>query len=158
MEYCFAFSKTAPSCSDPNVYFFSSSVFEVCGLSEVFEFCHIFNFFLISLHCLHGLSCTFPCVLLGQLSDFLSSDCLSVYHLFWVFLCERAKSSANLKFVSFFFPLTLIPSEMSAFLKASSLTAVNSLGDNGSLCLTPLFIGNSSDINLSKWILAVAWL
>ena len=37
-------------------------------------------------------------------------------------------------------------------------TAVNSLGKNGSPCLTPLFTGNSSDTNLSKWIPAVAWL
>ena len=35
------FSKTAPGCSDPGIYFFCS-VFEVCDLSEVFEFCHFF--------------------------------------------------------------------------------------------------------------------
>ena len=47
---------------------------------------------------------------------------------------------------------------MSAFLKTSSITAVNSLGESGSLCLTPLVIGNLSDTNLSTWILAVGWL
>ena len=32
-------------CSDPGIYFFCSGVFEVCGLSDVFEFCHFFSFF-----------------------------------------------------------------------------------------------------------------
>ena len=41
---CF-FSKTAPGCSDPGIYFFFCSVFKVCVLSEVFEFCHFFYFF-----------------------------------------------------------------------------------------------------------------
>ena len=40
-------SKIAPHCSDPGIDFFFCSIFEVCGLSEVFEFCHFFNFFLI---------------------------------------------------------------------------------------------------------------
>ena len=40
-------SKTAPRCSDSGIYFFFSGVFKVCGLSEVFEFCHFFNFLLI---------------------------------------------------------------------------------------------------------------
>ena len=41
------FSKTAPRYSDSSIYFFFSGVFKVCGLSEVFEFCHFFNFLLI---------------------------------------------------------------------------------------------------------------
>ena len=41
------FSKTAPRCSDSGIYFFFSGVFKVCGLSEVFELCHFFNFLLI---------------------------------------------------------------------------------------------------------------
>ena len=45
---CFFFLKTAPGCSDPGIDFFFSSVFEVCGLSEAFDFCHFSNFFLIS--------------------------------------------------------------------------------------------------------------
>ena len=64
-------------------------------------------------------------------------------------LLKVAILSANLKFVRFS-PLTLIPSEMSASLKMSSITAVNSLGESGSPCLTPLFIGNSSDTDLSS--------
>ena len=40
-------SKTAPRCSDSGIYFFFSGVFMVCGLSEVFEFCHFFKFLLI---------------------------------------------------------------------------------------------------------------
>ena len=39
------FSKTASRCSDSGIYFFFSGVFKVCGLSEVFEFCHFFFFF-----------------------------------------------------------------------------------------------------------------
>ena len=70
---------------------------------------------------------------------------------------KRATSSANLK-LGRFSPSTFTPSEMSAFLKTSSITAVNNLGESGSPCLTPLCIGNSSDTDLSKWILAVAWL
>ena len=83
--------------------------------------------------------------------------------MFCLFVClfffslKRAISAANLKFVRFS-PSILIPSERSAFLKTSSVTAVNSLGESGSPCLTPLCIGNLSDTNLSKWILAVAWL
>ena len=166
------FSKTVPGCSDLGIDFFFCSVFEVCGLSKVFEFCRFVNLFLdqlVYVHGLHGLSriLSFPCVCLGQLSDLLSSDCSSVVPvvLFCFFVCffffffflKRAISSANLKFLRFSSP-TLIPSEMSAFLKTSSITAVNSIGESGSPCLTPLFIGNSSDTYLSKSILAVAWL
>ena len=43
----FFFSKIAPRCSDPGTYFFFCSVFKVCVLSEVFEFCHFFYFLLI---------------------------------------------------------------------------------------------------------------
>ena len=41
---------------------------------------------IVYLHCLHGFSCTlsFPCVFLSQLSDFLSSDCLSFPPMFSV--------------------------------------------------------------------------
>ena len=101
---------------------------------------------------------SFLCVFLSQLSDFLSSDYLSeFFSICFVVSLKRATSSANLKLVRFS-PSTLTPSEMSAFLKTSSITAVNNLGENGSPCLTPLCIGNSSDTDLSKWILAVAWL
>ena len=116
----FVFSKTAPCCCDPGIYFFFCSVFKVCGLSEVFEFCHFFYFLLIYLleflHCLHGLSCTlsFLCVFLSQLSYFLSSDCLSVFFICFVVSLKRATSSANLKLVRFS-PSTLTPSVMSAF-------------------------------------------
>ena len=41
------FSKTAPRCSNSGIYFIFSGVFKVCGLSEVFEFCHFFRFLLI---------------------------------------------------------------------------------------------------------------
>ena len=44
-------------------------------------------------------------------------------------------------------PFTLIPSEISAFLKISSLIVVRSLGEIGSPYLTPLFIGNIMDTN-----------
>ena len=70
---------------------------------------------------------------------------------------KRATSSANLKLVRFS-PSTSTPSEMSAFLKTSSITAVSYLGESGSPCLAHPCIGNSSATNLSKWILAVAWL
>ena len=40
---CF-FSKTAPCCSDPGIYFFFCTIFEECGLSRVFEFCNFINF------------------------------------------------------------------------------------------------------------------
>ena len=70
---------------------------------------------------------------------------------------KRATSLANLMFVRFS-PSTVIPSEMPTFLKTPSITAVNSLGESRSPCLAPLCIGNSSDTNLSIWILAVAWL
>ena len=78
------------------------------------------------------------------------------FHLFCCFV-EKATSSANLKLVGFS-PSTLTPSEMSAFLNTSSMTAVNNLGESGSPCLTPLCIGNSVDTSLSRWTLAVAWL
>ena len=45
---------------------------------------------------------------------------------------------------------------MSAFLKTSFITAENSLDDSGSPCLTPMYIGNLSDTNSSKWIFALA--
>ena len=127
--------------------FFFCSVFEVCGLSEVFEF---FADQLVYLRCLHG--CCVVCLSLvyfrpiSRLSEFKLFKCFSVC---FVFLLRRATSSANLKFVRFS-TSTLIPSETSAFLKTSSITAVNSLGESESTCLTPLFIGNSPYINLSK--------
>ena len=62
---------------------------------------------------------------------------------------KRVTLSANLKFV-WFSPSTLIPSQMSSFLETSSITAVNSLDESGSPCLTPLFIGNSLQTTLSK--------
>ena len=89
-----------------------------------------------------------------RLSEFRLFKCFSIC---FVVSLKRATSSANLKLVRFS-PSTLTPSEMSAFLKTSSITAVNSLGESGSPCLTPLCIGNSSDTALSKWILAVSWL
>ena len=70
------------------------------------------------------------------------------------FPLKRATSLANPKFERFSLS-TLIPSEMADFLKTSSVTAGNSLGESGSPCMTPLFIGNSLDTNLSTWILAV---
>ena len=79
------FPKTAPRCSDPGVDFFFCSVFEVCGLSEVFEFCHFLIFFpdqLVYLHCLHG-----------QLSDSLSG----FFPICFALSLKRATSSANLK-------------------------------------------------------------
>ena len=48
------------------------------------------------------------------------------------------------------------PSEISAFLNTSSITAVNNLGESGSPCLTPLCIWNTVDTNLSRWTIAVA--
>ena len=95
----------------------------------------------------------FSSLFLDQLSDFLSS---SVFPVVLVFSLKRATSSANLK-LAWFSPWTLIPSE-SAFLKMFSTVAVSSLGEIGSPFLTHLFIGDSSDTNLCKWILAVAWL
>ena len=69
---------------------------------------------------------------------------------------KRATSSANLTLVRFS-PSTLTPSEMSAFLNTSSMTAMNNLGESEYPCLTPLCIGNSVDTSLSRWTLAVAW-
>ena len=55
-------------------------------MSEVFEFSHffIFPYQLVYLHCVHGLlrTLSFHCVFIGQLSDFLSSDCLIVFPFF----------------------------------------------------------------------------
>ena len=79
------------------------------------------------------------------------------FSICFVVSLKRATPSANLKLVRFS-PSILTPSEMSALLKTSSITAVNNLGESGSPCLTSLCIGNSSDTDLSKWILAVAWL
>ena len=79
--------------------------------------------------------------------------CLLLLLLLFLLL-NRATSPVNLKFVRFS-PSTLILSDVSAFLKTSSIIAVKSLGESGSPCLTALFIGNLSDTNLSKWILAV---
>ena len=85
-----------------------------------------------------------------RLSEFRLFKCFSIC---FVVLLKRATSSANLMLVRFS-PSTLTPSEMSAFLKTPSITAVNKLGESGS----PLCIENSSDTDLSKWTLAVAWL
>ena len=79
------------------------------------------------------------------------------FSICFVVSLKRATLSANLKLVRFS-PSTLTPSEMSAFLNTSSVTAVNNLGESGSPCLTPLCIGNSVDTSLSRWTLAVAWL
>ena len=89
-----------------------------------------------------------------RLSEFRLFKCFSIC---FVVSLKRATSSASLKFVRVS-PSTLTPSEMSAFLKTSSITAVNNVGESGSPCLTPLCIGNSSDTDLSKGILAIAWL
>ena len=37
LVFCFCFCKTAPRCSDLGIDYFFRSVFEVCGLSEVFK-------------------------------------------------------------------------------------------------------------------------
>ena len=89
-----------------------------------------------------------------RLSKFKLFRCFSIC---FVVSLKRATSPANLKLVRFS-PSTLTPSEMSAFLNTSSMTAVNNLGESGSPCLTPLCIGNSVDTSLSRWTLAVAWL
>ena len=67
-----------------------------------------------------------------------------MFSICFVVSLKRATSSANLKLVRFS-PSTLTPSEMSAFLNTSSMTAVNNLDESGSPCLTPLCIGNSMD-------------
>ena len=77
------------------------------------------------------------------ISEFRLFKCFSIS---FVFSFKRATSSADPKFIRFS-PLTLIPLEISAFLKTFSITAVNGLGESGSPCLTPLFVGNSSDTN-----------
>ena len=66
---------------------------------------------------------------------------LKCFSICFVFTLKRETSSAELKFVRLS-PSASIPSEMSALLKISSITAVNSLGESGSHCPTPLFIGN----------------
>ena len=93
-------------------------IFEGCSLSEVFEFCHFFTFFLINF-CQHSFSCIFfPMCTFGptfRLSEFR----LFKFSICFVFSLKRATSSASLKFVRS--PAsTLIPLEMSAFLKTSS--------------------------------------
>ena len=124
-------------------------------MSDVFAFCHFyFNFFsdhLVYLYCLRGLSflVSFACVFLGQMSDFLNSDCVKrgyIPFVFFFFSWKRATSSAIFKFVTIS-TSAMAPSEMCT-LKTSSIIAV---GESGSPWLTPLFIVNSSDINLSKW-------
>ena len=89
-----------------------------------------------------------------KLSEFRLFRCFSICFLVSL---KRATSSTNLKLVRFS-PLTLTPSEMSAFLHTSSITAVNNLGESRSPCLTPLCTGNSVETSLSRWTLAVAWL
>ena len=76
-----------------------------------------------------------------RLSEFKLFKCFSIC---FVVSLRRATSSANLKLVRFS-PSTLTPSDLSAFLNTSSMTAVNNLGESGSPCLTPLCIGNSVD-------------
>ena len=131
----------------------------MCGLCEVFEFCYFFNFFLISEYiftvCMVCHIFCLPLVCLGQLSDFLSSDCLSVglFPFVLLFRWIEQHRQQTFKFARFP-PSVLTPLEMSASLRTFSVTAVNNLGESGSSCLTPLFIGNSSDTNLSTWILA----
>ena len=87
-----------------------------------------------------------------RLSEFRLFRCFSIC---FVVSFKRATSSANLKLLRFSLS-TLTPSEISAFLNTSSITAVNNLGESGSPCLTPLCIWNSVDTNLSRWNLAVA--
>ena len=87
-----------------------------------------------------------------MLSEFRLFMCFSIC---FVVSFKSATSSANLKLLRFS-PSTLTPSEISAFLNTSSITAVNNLGESGSPCLTPLCIWNSVDTNLSRWTLAVA--
>ena len=89
-----------------------------------------------------------------RLSEFRLFRCFSIC---FVVSLKRATSSANLMLVRFS-PSILTPSEMSAFLNTSSMTAVKNLGESGSPCLTPLCTGNSVDTSLSRCTLAVAWL
>ena len=89
-------------------------------------------------------------------ATFRLSEFRLIFNLF-CFYVEETSIISKLKFASFS-PSILILSEMYAFLKTFSITEVNNLGGRGPPCLTPLFIGNLSDTNLSKWILAVAWL
>ena len=79
-------------------------------------------------------------------------------HLFCLFVVAVVVFCLFLFRVFCFCFVVVEKSNMLAFLKTSSTTAVNSLGERGSPCLSPLFMGNSSDIHLFKWILAVAWL
>ena len=160
------FSKTARRCSDPVTDLFFCCGFEVSGLSEVFKFCHFFNFFpdqfchFFNVFLINSniftvcTACHVFSQLSGQLSAFLSSGCLSAFPFC---LSIEISNLANLNFERFP-PSTLFPSEIYAFLKTFSITTVNSLGEAGPPCLTPLFTGNLPDTNLSKRIVAVAWL
>ena len=82
LEYFLIFPKTAPRCSDSGVYFFLSGVFKVCGLSEVFEFCHFFNFLLISMS---SLSAWFVMYFVFPLCIFKPTFRLSEFKLFRCF-------------------------------------------------------------------------
>ena len=82
-----------------------------------------------------------------MLSEFRLFMCFSIC---FVISFQSATSSTNLKLLRFS-PSTLTPSDISAFLNTSSITAVNNLGESGSPCLTPLCIWNSVDTNLSRW-------
>ena len=95
------FSKTAPRCSDSGIYSFFSGVFKVCGLSEVFEFCHFFNFF-ADLLSMSSLSAWFVMYFVFPLCIFKPIFRLSELKLFGCFsICfvvslKRATSSVNL--------------------------------------------------------------
>ena len=72
----------------------------MCSLSEVFEFCHFFNFTcLISMFSLSAqfvVYLSFPCVLVGRLPDFPNLDCLNVFPFVFVSSLNKAIPSANL--------------------------------------------------------------
>ena len=72
-----------------------------------------------------------------RLSEFRLFRCVFFFICF-VFSFKRVTSSANLKFACFSLS-TMIPLELCAFLKTSSITAVYSLGESGSSCLTPVY-------------------
>ena len=94
------FSKTAPRSSDHSTDFFFFIVFDVCILSEVFEFCYFFIFSdqLVYVHCLHGLSCilSFLCVCFRpnfRLSEFRLFQCFPLVLVcfgFFFFFCEKS--------------------------------------------------------------------
>ena len=164
LQYFLVISKTALGCSDPGIDFFFCSVFEVSGLSEVFEFCHFFKFSqsvsISSLSAWFVMYFAFPlCIIMPTFtfSEFRLFKCFFPFVLLLFFSLKRATPSANLKRVRFS-PSTFIHSGMSAFLKTSSIREVNSFGESRSPSLTPLFIGDSSDTNASTWIPAIAWL